>query len=255
MKTLLTSAFIVLTSIIFAQTPPEKYQQIWNDINEGDGSYAQNELKKIIRTKPKDPWPYWLMGIALYQGKDTKEQADYFELAIAADSTFAPAYGNLASCLKSLDPSSISRVEKLYTQAIALDPGDNHNYVARADLYLEQKKYDLAIKDAKNAKLIEAMDCYFANQIIIKALYEQGKTADLKLFLKLNDPNDGGGPPDGDYQYFLGELHESWGEHKKACPYYQQAVSDTEFMLDIVDPGVLDEKLALYRKKVAATCQ
>ena len=253
MKTILTSIIILITTISFAQEPPEKYQKIWNDINEGDGSYAQKELKKIIKTKPKDPWPYWLMGISFNPYQD-KEAAVYYEQAIAADSTFAPAYYNLGSCLQS-DSVNYPRVEKLYNKAIELESNNNHNYIARASLYKDWKKYDLAIKDCKTAKLIEPADCYFANQIIIQSLYAQGKMDDLRIFLKLNDPNAGGGPPDGEYQFFLGGLYEGWGEPEKACPFYRQAVEDTEFMLDIVDPGVLDEELAQYRAKVKTICK
>lgn len=253
MKTILTSILLLITAISFAQVPPDKYQKIWNDMNEGDGSYAQKELKKIIKTNPKDPWPYWLMGISLNPYQD-QEASVYFEQAIAADSTFAPGYYNLGSCLES-DPANYPRVEKLYTKAIELEPNNNYNYIARGGLYKDWKKYDLAIKDCKTAKLIEPGACYFANQIIIKSLYAQENMNDLKTFLKLNDPNNGGGPPEGDYQFFLGELYEGWGEPEKACPYYKQAVEDTEFMLDIVEPGVLDKQLEQYRAKVKATCK
>lgn len=253
MKTILTFIIVLITTISFAQDPPEKYQKIWHEINEGDTESALKELKKIIKTKPKDPWPYWMMGISLHSEESQSEICGYFEQAIAADSTFAPAYFNLATNLD-YDSLNYQRAEKLYTKAIQLG-GENFYYTSRGDLYLRQKKYDLAIKDAKSAKLIESQDCYFANQIIIKSLYGQGKTADLKMFLKLNDPNDGGGPPEAEYQYFLGELYESWGEPTKACPYFRQAVADTEFMLDIVDPGVLDEQLAKYRAKAAAICK
>lgn len=254
MKTILTYLVVLITTISFTQEPPEKYQKIWNEINEGDAESAQKELKKIIKTKPKDPWPYWMMGISLENGQENAEKCGYYEQAIAADSSFAPGYYNLANCLDS-DSSNYPRIEKLYTKAITLEPNDNHNYVARASLYQDWEKYDLAVKDAKTAKLLDSQDCYFANQIIIKSLYAQRKMDDLRIFLKLNDPNNGGGPPDGEYQFFLGELYEGWGEPAKACPFFMQAVADTEFMLDIVDPGVLDKQLEQYRAKAAAICK
>lgn len=252
MKTILTSILVLIAVISFAQDPPEKYQKIWNDIHEGNIAKAQKELKKIMKAKPKDPWPYWLMGIS-FNPYQNKEASVYFEQAIAADSTFAPAYYNLASSLESND-ANFPRIEKLYSKAIELAK-ESYYYVARASLYQDWKKYDLAIKDCKTAKLIEPENCYFANQIIIQSLYAQGKTDDLRIFLKLNDPNAGGGPPDGEYQFFLGGLYEGWGEPEKACPFYRQAVEDTEFMLDIVDPGVLDDELSQYREKVKAICK
>ena len=255
MKTILTSILVLIATISFAQDPPEKYQKIWNEINEGDVAKAQKELKKILKTKPKDPWPYWLMGQSFFlDPENNSEQSKYFEQAIAADSTFAPAYYNLAGSLKS-DSVNFPRIEKLYNKAIELDK-ESYYYVARASLYQDWKKYDLAIKDCKSAKLIEPEDCYFANQIIIRSLYDQGKIDELKQFLKSNDPNNGGGPPEGEYQFFLGELYESWGEPQKACPYFKQAVEDTEFFLDIVDdPEVLTKQLEQYRAKAAATCK
>jgi tetratricopeptide (TPR) repeat protein len=252
MKTILTSILMLITVISFAQDPPEKYRKIWNEINEGDPAKAQKELKKILKTKPKDPWPYWLMGISFNPYQD-KEASAYYEQAIAADSTFAPAYYNLAGSLES-NAANFPRIEKLYSKAIELAK-ESYYYVARASLYQDWKKYDLAIIDCKAAKLIEPENCYFANQIIIQSLYAQGKMDDLKIFLNLNDPNAGGGPPDGEYHFFLGGLYEGWGEPEKACAFYLQAVEDTEFMLDIVDPGVLDEELAQYRAKVKAICK
>lgn len=252
MKTILTCLVVLITTISSAQEPPKKYAKVWDYISIGDTDNAKKELKKILKTQPKDPWPYWLMGISL--DSDDNNANNYFEQAIAADSSFAPAYHSLASRID-YDSLNYQRAEKLYTKAIEFEPNGNQHYLARGDLYLRQKKYDLAIKDAKSAKLIEITDCYFANQIIIKSLYGQGKITDLKTFLKLNNPNDGGGPPEPEYQYFLGELYEGWGEPEKACPYYRQAVADTEFFAEIATPGKLDKQLEQYRAKAAAICK
>lgn len=254
MKPILTASLVLITAISFAQNPPAKYEKIWNGINGDDPEGGRKELMKIIKTKPKDPWPYWMMGIALSHMQSNDDECTYYEQAIAVDSAFTPAYYNLGSCLERI-PANFPRIEKLYNKAIELEPDDNHHYIARASLYQDWQKYDQAIKDCKMAKLIESQDCYFANQIIIQSLYAQGKMDDLKIFLRLNDPNNGGGPPDGEYQFFLGELYENWGEPQKACPYFKQAVEDTEFMLDILDPGVLDKQLEQYRAKVKAVCQ
>lgn len=255
MKTILTIFILLVTTISFAQEPPSKYSKIWDNISIGDTDKAKKDLGKILKTNPQDPWPYWLMGICITPAWDNPEANTYFEQAIAIDSSFAPAYYSLASRIDH-DCTNYQRAEKLYTKAIELEPKDNHHYVARGDLYLRQKKYDLAIKDCKTAKSIEPEDCYFANQIIIRSLHAQGKTGDLKTFLKLNDPNAGGGPPDDTYQYFLGELYESWGEPAKACPFFKQAVEDLEFMLDIVDdPKELEKQMEKYRAKVASTCK
>lgn len=254
MKTILTSILMLITVISFAQDPPEKYNKVWDNIGIGDTDKAKKDLSKILKTNPKDPWPYWLMGICITPSWNNPEANTYFEQAIAIDSSFAPAYSSLASRIDH-DSINYQRAEKLYTKAIELAPKDNHNYVARGDLYLRQKKYDLAIRDSETAKSIEPGDCYFANQIIIRSLHDQGRMDELKQFLLSNDPNNGGGPPDGEYQFFLGGLYEGWGEPEKACAFYQQAVEDTEFMLDIVDPGVLDEELAQYRAKVKAICK
>lgn len=254
MKTILTSILVLITIISFAQEPPEKYHKIWDYIGIGDETKAKKGLEKILKTKPQDPWPYWMMGILFDNEESKANNYTYFEQAIAIDSSFAPAYASWASRIE-YDSLNYGLAENLYTKAVELEPKDNHHYVARGELYLRQNKYDLAIKDAKSAKLIEPGDCYFANQIIIKSLYGQGKMTDLKAFLKLNDPNDGGGPPEGEYQFFLGELYESWGEPQKACPYFKQAVADTEFFLEMFDSENLHKLLEKSQAKVAATCK
>lgn len=228
MKTILASLILLFSTALFAQEPPEKYQKIWDNLNEGDSEYAQKELEKILKKNPKDPWPYWMMGLSMTFSPAHEEGITYFEKAIAVDSTFAPAYYNLATSLDETDSLNHQRIEYNYTKAIELLPNENHYYVARGGLYLDQKKYTLAIADAEKAKSIVPEDCWFANQIIVKALHEQNKVSDLKRFLAVNDPNMGGGPEDPDYQYLLATIYESFGQQEKACAAYKQALTEQE---------------------------
>ncbi len=233
MKILLTSFLLLFSTALYAQDPPEKYQKVWMELNEGDSEKAGKELEKIIKKKPNDPWPYWMLGNSLLFGPENEIAIGHLETAIAIDSTFAPAYYNLAVALDASDSLNLIRIEHYYTKAIQYSPKTDHYYAARAEFYLSQMQYDAALLDAMKAKEVnpesDNASIWFANKVIIEVFHDQNQMDKLKSFLALNDPNKGAGPEDPDYQYLLATIYESLGDQAKACKAYKQALSEQAF--------------------------
>ena len=233
MKSILIIAILFLSPGIFAQDPPEKYQKLWMQINEGDPTNAIKELKKIVKKETKDPWPYWMLGIASWYGPQSAERTEYFKKSLAADPNFAPAHYGYASSLDQTDPKLQTEIEEHYTKAIQLDSTSSVYYEVRGDFYYQQKKYDQAIADCEKAKILEPENAYFPNKTIIECLHDQGKLEELKQFL-LDTPDLGVAPPeDPDFNYLLATIYENFGDKRKACLIYKQAISEFDSLKEM----------------------
>lgn len=234
MKSIFAIAVLFVSLNVFAQDPPEKYQKIWTEIHEGDAEKAIKDLQKIAKKAKKDPWPYWMMGIAVNHGAPTDEERSYYLKSLEADSTFGPAHYSYAVSLDAENPDNIKLIEYHFNKAIQYTADeDNFYYVPRAQFYYDQKRYDEAIADSKKALSLNPENSYFANQTIIKSMYAQGKKEELKIFLKTYDSKQGGGPADPEYFYFLGTVYEEFGDKKNACISYNQAIVDEQFYMEM----------------------
>lgn len=203
-------------------------------VMEGDPSSAIKELKKIAKKEKSDPWPYWMLAVALNHGMPSNEVKEYYLKSIQADSTFAPAHYGYAISFDSQDSTNFDKIEYHYNKAIAYSsPEDNYYYEPRARFYYDLKRYDEAISDAKKHISLNPDNRYFANQVIVKSLYAQGKKEELKKFLVNYNPQREAGPEDPEYYYFLATVYEEFGDKQKTCLYYIQAVADEEFYIEL----------------------
>ena len=257
MKSILILIILLLSSHIFAQDPPKKYQKLWMQINEGDPTNAIKELKKIAKKETKDPWPYWMLGIASMYGPESGEVEGYFKKSIEADPNFAPAHYCYASHLDQNDSKLQAEIEEHYTKAIELDSTTSYYYEARGNFYYEQKKYDQAIADCKKAVVLEPINSYFANTTIIWCLYDQGKSEELKQFLR-DTPDLGIAPPeDPEFNNLMGKIYEGFGDRSKACAAYKQAVAEQDSLKEIFgdDPDFKNPDWYETAKKKSKDCK
>ncbi len=251
MKFILTSFLLLFSTVLYAQDPPEKYQKIWDAFTDFEYDQVQKLADKALKKNPKDPWLYWIKGMAQVPGIENTEEEEIrcYSKALELDSSFVAAYSRLAYSMEYSENPDLVKIEYLYTKSLALDSTDMHVRVDRSDFYLKQKRYDDAIADAKKAKQMgaEGYPLWLANKIIITALHEQHKTADLNAFLGVVDPNDGGGPDDPDYQYLLATIYESFGDKQKACAAYRRALSEQEFYDSMVEEGETPQHQEWYK--------
>ena len=234
MKSILIIAALIISSNLFSQDPPEKYQELWLQVHEGDPQVAIKKLRKLVKKEKNDPWPYWMLGIALNHGSPSEEERECFLKSLQIDSTFGPAHYGYAISLDAEEPVNIATIEYHFNKAIEYTaPQDNFYYEPRARFYYDQKRYDEAIADAKKHKELNPDNAYFANQVIVQSLYAQGKKDELKKFLRTYSPLNEAGPEDPEYYYFLATVYDEFNDSKTACIYYKQAVADEQFYIEI----------------------
>lgn len=254
MKTILTTLILLVSLNFFAQDVPEKYQELWMECNTTERDDALKKIDKLIKKNPKDPWVYWMRGVQTFNGIENGKE--YFETALKLDSTFAPAYFSLATCIDATNEVAIKKIEFLYTKAIELSKDvDYHYYIVRGIFYADQKKFDLALADAKNAKEIENIDIA-VNQLFVYALYGLNMEKELKQFMFENDVVN---VPMADFDYYIlvGSLYEKFRMKTRACETYSVGLYETENIRDMYETDeefekMHGEKIKLFKEKLKA---
>lgn len=255
MKTILTALILLVSLNLFAQDPPEKYLDIWIDSQEMDRDDALKNLDALIKKNPKDPWPYWMRGIITFNGIEDGEE--FFANAIKVDSSFAPAYYNLATCIEPTNEIAIKQIEFLYTKAIELNKDSEINYYfERGSFYVEQKKFDLALADAKKAKETGDMGDISINQLFVYALNGLNMEKELKQFMIENDVVTGG-MYSSDYYILAGSLYEKFRIKTRACEAYSVGLEQIGFVRDLYETPEEFEKaygedIKVFQEKLKA---
>lgn len=252
MKTILTTLILLVSLNFFAQDVPEKYQELWAECNEGDPEKVHKKIDKLIKKNPNDPWLYWMKGnVGFSLGPENKP---YFEKALQLDSTFAAAYYSLAINISENDENSMLIKEELYTKAIKFSKEPfSYYYIARSDLYIEMKKFDLALADAEQARKMNDIDMFEANRVYIYALNGLNRDKDLKAFLFSNDVIEGG-MADSEYYILVASLYEKYKMKNKACEAYIAGKNELEFMREVFEEEeferLFSEKMKLFNDKI-----
>lgn len=233
MKSILLVAVLIIASPLFAQEVPEKYQQIWLEVNEGDQKAVMKKLQKLAKKNPKDPWPYWMLGHSVQYTSKNNLTTGYFLKSLEIDSTFATAHYSYAMSLDQESEEKILLIEKHLGKAIQYTPTDNFYYEARGSFFYEQKRYDEAISDSKYALKLNPENSYLPNRTIVQSLYAKGSKDELKTFLKTFNPLAITAPEDPEYFYLLGKIYEEFEDHTNACLSYIQAIADQQFYAEM----------------------
>ncbi|MFN5983087.1 MAG: hypothetical protein ACK46Y_03375 [Fluviicola sp.] len=255
MKTILTSLILLVSLNLFAQEVPEKYQKLWAECHTTERDDALKKLDKLIKKNPNDPWVYWMRGVQTFNGIENGEE--YFETALKLDSTFAPAYFSLANCIDATDEISLNKKEYLFTKAIQFCPSDEaYYYIARGEVYLSQKKFDLALKDALNSKEINKEYQIGFNELYVQALNGLNMDKELKQFLFETDVFYGG-MAIPDFYLLASTLYEKYNMKSRACEGYKAGLESTESYLDFFETKeefekMHGEKIKLFKEKLKA---
>lgn len=233
MKTILTAVILLVSLNFFAQDVPDKYQDIWMECNEGEAKKVHKKIDKLIKKTPNDPWLYWMKGNIRFSYGSTNNK--YFEKALEIDSTFAPAYYSLGVNIIEEDENSLVKKEQLYTKAIELSKNpEAYYFITRGHIYLELKKFELALEDADNAKKIDESFSFDINQLYVYALNGLNRDKDLKALLFTNDVFNGG-MASSEYYILVGSLYEKYKMKNKACETYLVGYNELEFMRDVYE--------------------
>jgi len=230
MRHYLFITLLLCSQSAFAQDPPEKYQEIWRQINmsEPGSESVLKDLKTLREKNPSDPWIYWISGINCNPMTGQEEAAAFYRQAIAVDPTFPHAYYNLASTID--DTTEKSRREKieLYTKAVIYDPTLGFAFLSRGHIYLELKEYDAAMADCERSRTCPDMDPMQPNMLQLQILWKQNKKQEaLDLIRKIDFSNGFWGTDD---ELLLADLYKEIGDKQKACACYHNAAEPYEMM-------------------------
>lgn len=239
MKTILTILSLIFSTALFAQDVPEKYQKLWEMVGEGESEMVNKKLSKELKKNPNDPWLNWMMGVSCTFTEEEKAKS-YYKKAIAIDSTIGPAYYNLATTLN--DSTEIDQKIELYGKAIKFDPKNGFSLVYRGELYLKQGHYELAMKDAENAKKCELIDLILIDGLIIQILDAQGKTEELKYFVDKGKYADTYPIWNSDIDYILIRVYEELNQPENVCKICKLLKKEYS-MFDQDPPAPILEKL------------
>ncbi len=240
MKTTLTIIAFICSCVLFAQEPPEKYRKVWVDVNEGDSKAAKKELSKLLKNNPKDPWLYWMSGILIDSGDDQGDAKAFYEKALEADSTFGPAYYNLAILLDG-DSHTDKKIGVL-SKAIRFYPQNGFSHIARGELYLKKGLFDLAMADAESAKKCELIDLIAVDGLIIEILYAQKKNKELQSFVKSGNYAVTGSMWNMSTLDILIKVYEELNQPENICKICKSIQQDYD-ILGIPIPETISEKL------------
>lgn len=239
--------FILLLFFVqstFSQNPPEKYQEIWEQVNmsEPGSKSVLKDLKTLREKNPSDPWIYWISGINCNPVNGQDEAAAFYRQAIAADSTFPHAYYNLASIIEDTTEKARQEAIYLYTKAVKYDPTLGFAFLARGYIYLEMMVYDAAMADCERSRKCPDMDPLQVDMLQLQIFLKQNKKQEaMNLIHKVDFSNGIWGTND---ELLLANLYEEIGDLEKACFCYRNAAEPYEMMGD-----ELPEKISNGLKK------
>lgn len=126
----------------------------------GDAKQAANYFIKAIELEPKSPILYNNLALCYMKMNDYSNAKKSLNKASWIDKNFSLTYINLAK-LEGLKnntgkkPAMNNKQEKYLQKAVKSNPNSKYAYLELGNYYLENKKYDLANKNFKNAILID----------------------------------------------------------------------------------------------------
>jgi tetratricopeptide (TPR) repeat protein len=179
---------------------------------------AFTEINTVLRANAMVPEAYFLKGLIYDDLKDTAKAISSFQTALQVDPSYGDAMiqlGGVYSRLK--DPIAL----KYYDNAFKLDSTKVFPLYARGMFYQEQKKFEEAKEEYRNAIVHDRdyADAYFAMGYILLQQDSLDKAwRQFDLVTKLEPTNEKA-------YYNRGLASEMMGKNKEALQDYQQALT------------------------------
>lgn len=242
MRQIIVLILLLLTSTLRSQTLPEEINNLYDDLTMMPYEEKFDTLNKLMAEDPDNPWYYWLLA-DIYEIKGENDKViENFEKAIALDSNFSGAHASLARFLCYADSAQLDKALLHINKAITLEPDNIDFYVDRGNIYLKQRAYDAAIDEARFIMNMSVAYEQLVTQLIVKAMYGQGRMEELKKHFLTYDFTHYLGNMNTEFDTLLGDLYLEFGDKEKACACYQSALEPfTMFEWDVTDE--LSERL------------
>ena len=230
MRNYLILLFAIIVSPVFAQDPPEKYQEVWQMVNEMDpnNSKTNKKLEQLRKENPNDPWIYWISGINCNPVTGNEAAAIFYKKAIEVDSTFPHAYYNLAVLDNDTTEQAYRNQINLLTKALKYDANLGFAFIVRGDAHLALGELDQAMQDCLSARKTNDIDPMEANRLEVEILWKQNKKKEAFKLVRKSSLADGMWGTD--FSVLLASIYEEMGEHEKACMCYYMAAEPFDAM-------------------------
>ncbi len=123
---------------------------------------ALAELKKALKTKPKDPFLHHSIALLYFQFKEYKKTLKHLKTALALNPEFTDARVYLGRSLIEIgqEKEALKELEKARKDLTYKYSENIHAHLGLA--YYKQKKYSLAEKHFSVARIIKKEDCFLA---------------------------------------------------------------------------------------------
>ena len=146
---------------------------------------AEFSTRKAIELNPDFALAYYNLGRILRDLGQLKEAEIKTRKAIKINPDYAEAYSNLGSILRDL--GKLQEAEISYTKSIAIKPGFADAIMNRWQLYCDQKKFELALRDSDSCNTKSSRACS------LETLYALGKIDEIykriEHFAELDNKN------------------------------------------------------------------
>lgn len=241
MKIIVVLAMLIMSSNSFSQTMPNKFVALDEKLSTLPYEEKLNLINKELKKNNKEPWLYWMKaGIYEMMGEDVKTINNYKQ-AIAIDPNFSGGHASLARYLTN-DSTQWETALIHINKAIEIEPTATWYHADRGEIYLMQKKYDLALKDANIEIALPDSDPAPGLILKFKTLYASDAKKELNSFLKENDLSGALFIMSTDDVIVLATIYDELGEKAKACKCYNSLLENYQ-MSDLAVPEEITKRL------------
>lgn len=208
-------------------------------IQQGRHADAERELGLALGQNPDDAWAHGLLGVCLLGRKAYDEAGARGRQAVA----LAPDSADIRHLAARIerDRNRLDDAERLFSEAIALDPYDPRYFAGRAGVHAQRKHWQKVLDDCRSALELDPEETEAIN---LRSLANRGLgkmdqgVADVEQALRVD-------PDDAATHANLGWAHLQQGDHRKAETHFREALR-LDPSLDWARQGVMEATKARF---------
>lgn len=232
---LLLASLLIFSPSLWAQVPRSVYEKVGAEIQKGEFSLAEAQLRAALTRHPQDAHAMGMLGVVLDQEKKYSEAEVYYHKALKLDPNSVSILNNLAN--HDMAVGNLREAHEVFLRVVARDPHQANANVqlARMSVAAHRGEQALHYVDALPHDLQSnpAVAILRANALFWAHHQQQAQSA-LDAVAR-------SAPHDPRITYSVGMTEAGWGNYSKAETWLKHALHD--------DPGNYD---VLYNLGLAA---
>jgi tetratricopeptide (TPR) repeat protein len=174
---MLSSVALIVALTQGVSTPAAVAREAQKDLKQGNYATACQKLEKSIRSSPRDPSLWFLLGLARSQLKELDPAIKAFTKVMEIDPRYAPAYFNLG--LLHGYRGDLDQALEMYRRGLEIEPTDlsgNQNY---AYLLIRSHRYEEAVAPLRRLKDANKSDLSIRSSLL-ECLVKSGRNTDAR---------------------------------------------------------------------------